>query len=169
MKERVHKTLEALEACSGRSCGLCPYTASRTSACERMLKTDAAALVADLWGIVSQPVQNAAQEVQPFTRASILEAARKCVCGEREGEYGTPEDNFAHIANLWETYLLRACVVDGCFFQIQPEDVATMMALMKLCRMMGGQFKYDNYVDACGYLACAGELAAPVSHDEGTN
>lgn len=101
MKERVHKTLEALEACSGRSCGLCPYTAPRTSACERMLKADAAALVADLWGIISQPVQNAAQEVQPFTRASILEAARKCVCGEREGEYGTPEDNFAHIANLW--------------------------------------------------------------------
>ena len=27
-------------------------------------------------------------------RAEILEAARVCVCGEREQDYGTPENNF---------------------------------------------------------------------------
>ena len=27
-------------------------------------------------------------------RAEILEAARVCVCGERERDYGTPENNF---------------------------------------------------------------------------
>ena len=30
-------------------------------------------------------------------RAEILEEARKCVCGEREQEYGTPENNFTLI------------------------------------------------------------------------
>jgi len=34
-------------------------------------------------------------------RAEILEAARKCVCGEREREYGRPENNFALIGKLW--------------------------------------------------------------------
>lgn len=33
-------------------------------------------------------------------RAEILEQARKCVCGEREREYGRPENNFA---------LMRSC------------------------------------------------------------
>lgn len=70
MKDRVHKMLEALNACSGRSCGLCPYTSPRTTACERMLKDDAADLISDLWGIISQPVQNAPQASQLETRAS---------------------------------------------------------------------------------------------------
>ena len=37
-------------------------------------------------------------------RAEILEQARKCVCGEREREYGRPENNFALIGKLWEAY-----------------------------------------------------------------
>ena len=94
MKDRVHKMLEALNACSGRSCGHCPYISPRITACERMLKDDAADLISDLWGIISQPVQNAPQASQLETRASILESARKCVLGEREGQYGTSEGLF---------------------------------------------------------------------------
>ena len=30
-------------------------------------------------------------------RAEILEAARICVCGERQQDYGTPENNFETI------------------------------------------------------------------------
>ena len=33
-------------------------------------------------------------------RAEILEAARACVCGERERDYGTPENNFETIGLL---------------------------------------------------------------------
>lgn len=151
MKERVHMILDALEACAGRSCGLCPYTAPRTSACERMLKADAAALIADLWGIISQPVQNAAQEAQPITRASILEAARVCVCGEREGEYGTPEDSFSTIARLWSAYC-----EDRDF---SADDVACMMALLKIARIAHNPGHMDSWVDGCGYLACGAEIA----------
>lgn len=34
-------------------------------------------------------------------RSEILEAARRCVCGEREQDYGTPENNFETIGLLW--------------------------------------------------------------------
>ena len=33
-------------------------------------------------------------------RSEILEAARRCVCGEREQDYGTPENNFETIGLL---------------------------------------------------------------------
>ena len=42
------------------------------------------------------------------TRKEILKAAEKCVCGDREQDYGSPEDNFARIAKLWSVYLARS-------------------------------------------------------------
>lgn len=41
-------------------------------------------------------------------RAEILEAARVCVCGERERDYGTPENNFETVGLLWGVYLRAA-------------------------------------------------------------
>lgn len=38
-------------------------------------------------------------------RDEILEAARVCVCGEREQDYGTPEDSFGLIGQLWTAYM----------------------------------------------------------------
>lgn len=43
---------------------------------------------------------------------------------------------------------------------LSPEDVGLMMALFKIARIQTGSFKEDSFVDACGYLACAGEIAA---------
>lgn len=82
-------------------------------------------------------------------RAEILEAARVCVCGEREQDYGTPEDSFALIGKLWAVYM-------GVDFT--PKDVAMMMALLKVARIKNGD-KADSFVDLAGYAACAGEIA----------
>lgn len=90
-------------------------------------------------------------------RAEILTAAKRCVCGDREQDYGTPENNFGVIANLWTAYL---------GYPIAPQDVAVMMALVKIGRIANGRFKADSYVDACGYLACGGEIESEVK-DEG--
>jgi hypothetical protein len=65
-------------------------------------------------------------------RAEVLEAAKVCVCGEREHDYGTPEDNFTTIGLLWGVYLRAAhpevkLAIDG----INAKDVATMMALLR--------------------------------------
>ena len=86
------------------------------------------------------------------TRKSILAEAERCVCTDREKEYGNAENNFALIARLWREYL----DTDNA---ITAHDVAIMMALLKIARIATGRFKADSYVDACGYLACAGEIA----------
>ena len=82
-------------------------------------------------------------------RAEILEEARRCVCGEREQEYGTPENNFALVGKLWEAY-------SGQPFS--AKDVAMMLALLKVARIKTG-VKGDSFVDLAGYAACAGEIA----------
>lgn len=92
-------------------------------------------------------------------RKEILEAATRCVCGDREQDYGTPERNFELIGELWTTYLKAKCVspeADGC---ISGEDVATMMCLFKIARIATGRGKADSFIDLAGYAACAGELA----------
>lgn len=94
-----------------------------------------------------------------MTRKQILAEDEKCVCGQREEDYGTPEDSFRVIGELWETYIKSKCVSDPergvC---IQPEDVACMMALLKIARIAAGHGKADNWVDLAGYAACGGEL-----------
>ena len=102
--------------------------------------------------------ERSAEVGKTITRASILDAAKKIVTGDRERQYGKPEDNFAAIAKFWEVYLSKRCVDDGCEVTISPDDVAMLMALMKVARIMTGTFKDDSYVDACGYLACAAEI-----------
>ena len=42
---------------------------------------------------------------------------------------------------------------------VSAEDVALMMALLKIARIKVGEFKADNYVDLCGYGALAYEVS----------
>ena len=46
-----------------------------------------------------------------MTRKEILAAAEKCVCGDREQDYGIPENNFRLIAEFWHTYLSAKCAL----------------------------------------------------------
>lgn len=88
-----------------------------------------------------------------MNRQEILEAATKCVCGEREQDYGSPEDNFNRIATYWSAHL---------GMEITAEDVAVMMALLKIARIGTGTATDDSWVDLAGYAACGGELASKV-------
>lgn len=88
------------------------------------------------------------------TRENILEQARVCVCGDRESDYGSPERNFQTIANLWIDYLWAK----GTPADIEPYDVAAMLALLKIARIASGHAKADNWIDLAGYAACGGEL-----------
>ena len=91
-----------------------------------------------------------------MTRADILKEAEKCVCGQRQQDYGSPEDNFTTIAYLWTVYL--AAESDGKLaFNITAKDVAMMMALLKVARIARGD-SLDSFVDLAGYAACAGEI-----------
>ena len=93
------------------------------------------------------------------TRASILEEAKRCVCGQREQDYGSPENNFRLIASLWGPYIRQRCVGHSADVSINPEDVAMLMALLKIARICSGTGTQDSFVDLCGYAACGGEIA----------
>lgn len=90
-----------------------------------------------------------------MTRRDVLDAAAKCVCGDREQDYGSPEDNFGTIATFWREYIYAKSGID---VPIGPDDVAIMMALLKVARIAKGNTP-DSYIDLAGYAACAGEVA----------
>lgn len=93
-----------------------------------------------------------------MNRSDILDKAKACVCGDREQDYGRPENSFSTIAGLWNVYLERALfrVTDPC--RIAAKDVAVMLALLKIARIATGHAKSDNWVDLAGYAACGGEI-----------
>lgn len=108
-------------------------------------------------------------EPKKLTRAAVLEKARACVCGEREEDYGSPEDSFGCIAELWEAYIRAACVSPNAIITVTPTDVAMLMALLKIARVgtsfVGGTA--DSFVDLAGYAACGAECAeVEVSSDD---
>lgn len=89
-----------------------------------------------------------------MTRLSILEEAIRCVTKDRNATHGDPEDNFNTIAQLWHTYMLhrRSGNLNGV-------DVAVMMMLMKISRIITSPEHPDHWVDAAGYSACGGGIA----------
>lgn len=94
-------------------------------------------------------------------RSEILHEAEKCVCGRREEDYGTPEDSFGAIADLWSAYLGH---------KITSVDVSMMMALLKVARIKTGRMTEDSFVDIAGYAACGGEIAGMARNStEGDN
>jgi hypothetical protein len=92
------------------------------------------------------------------TRSNILTEAAKNVCGDRQDDYGKPEDCFSDIAAHWTVHLrTRGILTEGA--SIQGFDVGVMMTFLKAVRAANKPSKQDNYVDGAGYFACAGECA----------
>ena len=89
-------------------------------------------------------------------RTEILDGAKMAVSGDR---YGSPEDNFGRIADLWEGYLNAVHDPEDCTIIITAEDVAVMMILLKIARIESGHGGLDSWIDICGYSACGGEIA----------
>lgn|SRR5574337_240197 len=81
---------------------------------------------------------------------SILDDARDIIYGDREKTYGKPEFNLQSIAEFWRLYLERKHDV---LVALLPEDVAYMMVLLKLARLLNSPEHRDSQVDAVGYLA----------------
>lgn len=83
-------------------------------------------------------------------RSDILKTADALITGDRADAYGNPDAMFEQIGRLWAAY-------DG--HNVSAVDAAIKMALMKIARMQMGATDMDSYVDACGYIALAGEMA----------
>lgn len=80
---------------------------------------------------------------------AIADEAVKVINGERQDQYGVPENNFALIASLWSAYL---------GIKVTASDVAQMMVLFKIARKKGGAGSRDTFVDAVGYLLLGAEI-----------
>ena len=83
-------------------------------------------------------------------RAEILDTAKNYVTKDRAADHGDMEDNFATIAKYWTIHL---------GVSVTASDVAVMMTLLKVARLRGNLTHQDNWIDACGYMACGGEIA----------
>ena len=90
-----------------------------------------------------------------MTRQEILDQAANVVSLERDSRYGSPEDNFTCIAQMWSSYLSKQGLLTDVLDSV---DVAAMMVLLKVARINPGVPYADNWVDIAGYAACGGEL-----------
>lgn len=72
------------------------------------------------------------------------------VYGPRQAAYGHPRDNFQRTADLWNGYLTAA---KGDAPILNATDVAQMMVLLKMARLMQTPAHRDSWVDIAGYAA----------------
>lgn len=84
----------------------------------------------------------------------ILETSLNLVSGNRNDTHGDKLKNHQNIADLWSAYL---------GIEISPMQVATLMVLLKVARTKEGSHNIDDYIDACGYAAIAGDIAEQLS------
>lgn len=87
--------------------------------------------------------------------AEIAGNAAALLGGDRARTHGDKRTNHENIAALWNAYLDRRANKGP----LTGAEVATMMVLLKVARTLAGSHNLDDYVDAVGYAAIAGELA----------
>jgi len=89
----------------------------------------------------------------------VLKYAQHIVSGARRSAYGNPEDNFARIAALYETYLVQAGMKKEDARKLEGHDVAILMILMKCARLIETPNHTDSWADIIGYGACGTRCA----------
>lgn len=85
-----------------------------------------------------------------MTRDEILDTAKTLINNDRAVTYGDAHKMHEVIAEMWSAIL---------GFSVSPMRVALMMAALKLARASENPTHADNWVDAAGYIALAGEMA----------
>ena len=83
-------------------------------------------------------------------RQQCLDEAGRIINGERDKQYGGPEENFDRIAKIWS-------VLFG--IEVTKEDVAMAMVAVKVARYASRSgFQGDTWTDIAGYAACGYEV-----------
>lgn len=100
----------------------------------------------------------------PDPPQSILDIAKSIIYGDREKAYGNPRFNLDTIAQMWNVYLNRKFpeMVDlSGPFNITAEDVAQLMILLKMARLIHNPTHKDSLVDQAGYAALQDRIQTP--------
>jgi len=83
-------------------------------------------------------------------RVEALREAARIISGERNKQYGGPEENFERIAKIWE-------IIFG--IPVSNEDVAMAMVAVKVARYASKSgYQPDTWIDIAGYAACGYEV-----------
>lgn len=97
-------------------------------------------------------------------RGACLKNAIKIINGERNDQYGNPENSFQVIADHWNATIKQLAQNridnhENLDNLLSAENVAQFMVLFKHCRQICGSGKEDNYTDQAGYIGLANDLS----------
>ena len=94
------------------------------------------------------------KELKVSPRQDMLAQAGAIISGERDTQYGGPEENFSRIAKIWSVLFGR---------EFTTEDVAMAMVAVKVARYASNSgFQPDTWIDIAGYAACGYEVGLNV-------
>ena len=88
-------------------------------------------------------------------RVEILNEAANLIVGQRQQDYGTPEENFQRMADYANIHFKKNLENN---IPISARQTAEYMILLKMARTINSPTR-DSYVDIGGYAGIAGELA----------
>jgi hypothetical protein len=90
-------------------------------------------------------------KIQP--RVEALREAARIIAGDRDAQYGGPEENFDRISKIWSVIL---------GIDVTTEDVAMCMVGLKVARYAAKSgFQADTWIDIAGYAGCGYEVGLP--------
>ena len=93
-------------------------------------------------------------------RVEARREAAKIISGDRNKQYGGPEDNFTNIAKVWSVLFKR---------EFTTEDVAMAMVGLKVARYAANSgFQPDTWIDIAGYAGCGYEVGK-LLHEQSDN
>lgn len=82
-------------------------------------------------------------------KETVLQEAERIIHGDRRDDYGTAENSFNRIWELWEP-ILKSTLPGS-------EKVALCMLQLKVARYINGQQR-DSVVDMAGYAGCLAQI-----------
>ena len=91
-------------------------------------------------------------------RDVALDKAKQEV-SSRSSSYGSPEDNFRRIANLWNAHYENSLDRTDCAEYFNASDVAIMLGLVKVARLESNPNHADSWIDLAGYAGCGAEVS----------
>lgn len=151
--------------------GYCPVgCVAYTPKLDKTGELDKCAKLADLGKFPKEPdFLNKKKAGDTQERGKVLKEAFGIINGERQDDYGNPEDSFRIIAEYWSTYLSNSQVctitVNDVDVELEPINVSDMMVLFKQARKLGQKPCIDNYRDAAGYEGIGGDIVAKTIED----
>ncbi len=93
----------------------------------------------------------------------MLNTAAELVGGQRAIDYGDKTVNHQRIATLWNLWLEETRIGDNFLAEkvhLSAYDVAMMMLLLKIARLMHSPGHQDSHIDIAGYASILEEIAS---------